>query len=141
MYQKGKVPLNSLNCNIKYHFTEFNTPSGICSIKFWVFLKKRKMLRKTNIRITPVILKSDNNGVRKKHVYNRETNFFYQTWKKSQEKKKFFNYNNNYKKKKYPVWYDYYLDYINTTLNIRPQDFTEEHKSIFNEQPKSLWKK
>lgn len=40
LYQKGKIPLNSLNCDIKYHFTEFKTPSGICSIKFWIFLKK-----------------------------------------------------------------------------------------------------
>lgn len=38
-YQKGKIPLNTLKFNIKYNFTEFKTPSGICSIKFWLFLK------------------------------------------------------------------------------------------------------
>ena len=42
VYQKGKIPLNTLKYNIKYHFNEFKTPSGICSIKFWVFLKKIK---------------------------------------------------------------------------------------------------
>jgi ribosomal protein S3 len=40
VYQKGKIPLNTLKYNIQYHFNEFKTPSGICSIKFWVFLKK-----------------------------------------------------------------------------------------------------
>lgn len=40
IHQKGKLPLNTLKFDIKYHFNEFKTPSGICSIKFWVFLKK-----------------------------------------------------------------------------------------------------
>lgn len=40
IYQKGKIPLNTLKYNIHYTFNEFRTPSGICSIKFWVFLKK-----------------------------------------------------------------------------------------------------
>ena len=40
IYQKGKIPLNTLKYNLQYHFNEFKTPSGICSIKFWVFLKK-----------------------------------------------------------------------------------------------------
>jgi ribosomal protein S3 len=40
VYQEGKIPLNTLKYDIKYHFNEFKTPSGICSIKFWVFLKK-----------------------------------------------------------------------------------------------------
>jgi small subunit ribosomal protein S3 len=40
VYQKGKIPLNTLKYNIQYHFNEFKTPSGICSIKFWIFLKK-----------------------------------------------------------------------------------------------------
>lgn len=138
-YQKGKVPLNSLNCNIKYHFTEFNTPSGICSIKLWIFLQKRtkKILRKPFIS-SPVIKKQNittNKGTFKRHVYNRETNFFYQTLKKGQEKRKLLGYNNNYKKKtQYPIWLNYYLDYRNTTLNLkRPQDFTEKHNRIFNE--------
>lgn len=39
-YQKGKIPLNSLQYDIKYFYNEFKTPSGICSIKFWLFLKK-----------------------------------------------------------------------------------------------------
>ena len=42
VYQKGKIPLNTLSYDIKYHFNEFKTPSGICSIKFWAFLKKKK---------------------------------------------------------------------------------------------------
>jgi len=40
VYQKGKIPLNTLKYDIKYHFNEFKTPSGICGIKFWVFFKK-----------------------------------------------------------------------------------------------------
>lgn len=40
VYQKGKIPLNTLKYDIKYSFNEFKTPSGICSIKLWVFLKK-----------------------------------------------------------------------------------------------------
>jgi small subunit ribosomal protein S3 len=39
IYQKGKIPLNTLKFNIKYNFNEFKTPSGICSIKLWIFLK------------------------------------------------------------------------------------------------------
>jgi ribosomal protein S3 len=42
IHQKGKIPLNTLKYDIKYHFNEFKTPSGICSIKFWVFFKKNK---------------------------------------------------------------------------------------------------
>lgn len=41
VYQKGKIPLNTLKDNIYYHFNEFKTPSGICSIKIWIFLKKK----------------------------------------------------------------------------------------------------
>lgn len=40
IYQKGKIPLNTLKHDIKYYCNEFKTPSGICSIKFWLFLKK-----------------------------------------------------------------------------------------------------
>lgn len=39
VFQKGKIPLNTLEYDIKYHFNEFKTPSGICSIKLWVFFK------------------------------------------------------------------------------------------------------
>jgi small subunit ribosomal protein S3 len=39
VFQKGKIPLNTLKYDIKYHFNEFKTPSGICSIKLWVFFK------------------------------------------------------------------------------------------------------
>lgn len=39
IYQKGKIPLNTLKYNIKYNFNEFKTPSGICSIKLWIFFK------------------------------------------------------------------------------------------------------
>nr|YP_010394959.1 ribosomal protein S3 [Phytophthora x alni]DAZ89396.1 TPA_asm: ribosomal protein S3 [Phytophthora x alni] len=42
IFQKGKIPLNTLEYNIKYHFNEFKTPSGICSIKLWVFFKPLK---------------------------------------------------------------------------------------------------
>jgi small subunit ribosomal protein S3 len=40
IYQKGKIPLNTLKYNIQYNLNEFKTPSGICSIKLWIFLKK-----------------------------------------------------------------------------------------------------
>nr|YP_010394802.1 ribosomal protein S3 [Phytophthora versiformis]DAZ89239.1 TPA_asm: ribosomal protein S3 [Phytophthora versiformis] len=43
VFQKGKVPLNTLEYDIKYHFNEFKTPSGICSIKLWVFFKPFKI--------------------------------------------------------------------------------------------------
>jgi ribosomal protein S3 len=39
IYKKGKIPLNTLKYNIKYNFDEFLTPSGICSIKLWIFFK------------------------------------------------------------------------------------------------------
>lgn len=42
IFQKGKVPLNTLEYDIKYHFNEFKTPSGICSIKLWFFFKPSK---------------------------------------------------------------------------------------------------
>ena len=58
IYQEGKIPLNTLKYNIQYNFNEFKTPSGICSIKLWVFFqkshkpkkfsyKKRKKMRRT----------------------------------------------------------------------------------------------
>ena len=119
-YQKGKVPLNSLNCNIKYHFTEFKTPSGICSIKFWVFLKKQNMAIQP-LPIVSSVQKNENNMKPKKHVYNRETNFFYQTLKKSREKKEIFQRNNYYHRLKMRKFY--YQDYRNTLLNILPEDF------------------
>lgn len=40
VYQKGNMPLNSLKYNIKYSFDEFQTPSGICSIKLWILFIK-----------------------------------------------------------------------------------------------------
>nr|DAD55263.1 TPA_asm: ribosomal protein S3 [Phytophthora agathidicida] len=43
VFQKGKIPLNTLEYDIKYHFNEFKTPSGICSIKLWVFFKPLKI--------------------------------------------------------------------------------------------------
>lgn len=42
IFQKGKIPLNTIKYDIKYHFNEFKTPSGICSIKVWVFFKPLK---------------------------------------------------------------------------------------------------
>nr|YP_010886817.1 ribosomal protein S3 [Paralagenidium karlingii]WJH17927.1 ribosomal protein S3 [Paralagenidium karlingii] len=39
VYQKGKMPLSTLKHNIQYSFNEFKTPSGICSIKLWLFFK------------------------------------------------------------------------------------------------------
>nr|YP_010616485.1 ribosomal protein S3 [Peronosclerospora sorghi]WAU47938.1 ribosomal protein S3 [Peronosclerospora sorghi] len=50
IFQKGKIPLNTLKYDIKYHFNKFKTPSGICSIKLWIFLKsfkKKRILIKT----------------------------------------------------------------------------------------------
>lgn len=41
IFQKGKIPLNSIQHNIKYNCSEFYTPSGNCSIKLWIFLKKK----------------------------------------------------------------------------------------------------
>nr|YP_010394134.1 ribosomal protein S3 [Phytophthora litchii]DAZ88142.1 TPA_asm: ribosomal protein S3 [Phytophthora litchii] len=43
VFQKGKIPLNTLEYDIKYHFNEFKTPSGICSIKLWIFFKPLKI--------------------------------------------------------------------------------------------------
>nr|YP_010117964.1 ribosomal protein S3 [Phytophthora heveae]QPN53936.1 ribosomal protein S3 [Phytophthora heveae] len=51
VFQKGKIPLNTLEYDIKYHFNEFKTPSGICSIKLWVFFKPLK------IKLNPKFLK------------------------------------------------------------------------------------
>ena len=51
VFQKGKIPLNTLEYDIKYHFNEFKTPSGICSIKLWVFLKPLK------VQLNPKFLK------------------------------------------------------------------------------------
>ena len=44
VFQKGKIPLNTFEYNIKYHFNEFKTPSGICSIKLWVFFNSQNNL-------------------------------------------------------------------------------------------------
>ena len=49
VFQKGKIPLNTLKEDIKYHFNEFKTPSGICSIKLWVFLKPINLKKIKNI--------------------------------------------------------------------------------------------
>lgn len=49
VFQKGKIPLNTLAYDIKYHFNEFKTPSGICSIKLWVFFKPLKITSKFKI--------------------------------------------------------------------------------------------
>jgi ribosomal protein S3 len=38
----GKVPLNTLQCHIKYDFQEVITPSGVCSLKTWLLFSKRK---------------------------------------------------------------------------------------------------
>ena len=43
VFQKGKIPLNTFKYDIKYHFNEFKTPSGICSIKLWVFFKSSNL--------------------------------------------------------------------------------------------------
>ena len=56
VFQKGKIPLNTLEYDIKYHFNEFKTPSGICSIKLWVFLKPLK------VQLNPKFLKK---GIKK----------------------------------------------------------------------------
>jgi ribosomal protein S3 len=41
VYQQGRMPLNTFKHDIKYHLNEFKTPSGICSIKLWIFLIKK----------------------------------------------------------------------------------------------------
>ena len=35
VFQEGSIPLNTISKNIKYSFYQFNTPSGLCSIKSW----------------------------------------------------------------------------------------------------------
>lgn len=57
IYQKGKIPLNTLKYNILYHFNEFQSPSGKLSIKLWIFLNEKKQtkqkcyfLKKQNIK-------------------------------------------------------------------------------------------
>ena len=64
VFQKGKIPLNTLEYDIKYHFNEFKTPSGICSIKLWVFFKPVKIavnskLKKTSKNLNYVISKKN----------------------------------------------------------------------------------
>ena len=39
IYQKGKMSLSTIDNNVQYSFNEFKTPSGICSIKLWLFFK------------------------------------------------------------------------------------------------------
>nr|YP_010394489.1 ribosomal protein S3 [Phytophthora pinifolia]DAZ88536.1 TPA_asm: ribosomal protein S3 [Phytophthora pinifolia] len=58
IFQKGKIPLNTLAYDIKYHFNEFKTPSGICSIKLWVFFKPFKI--KLNSKFYKKKLKFEN---------------------------------------------------------------------------------
>nr|YP_010394407.1 ribosomal protein S3 [Phytophthora lateralis]DAZ88415.1 TPA_asm: ribosomal protein S3 [Phytophthora lateralis]DAZ88848.1 TPA_asm: ribosomal protein S3 [Phytophthora lateralis] len=63
IFQKGKIPLNTLEYDIKYHFNEFKTPSGICSIKLWVFFNPKKIklnskFLKKKIKIKQKIKKS-----------------------------------------------------------------------------------
>ena len=41
-FQKGGIPLNTINSNVQYHFNEFKTTSGICSIKLWVCFIRNK---------------------------------------------------------------------------------------------------
>jgi small subunit ribosomal protein S3 len=48
IFQEGKIPLNTLKNDIHYTFDEFITPSGICSIKLWVFLKNNSNRSITN---------------------------------------------------------------------------------------------
>nr|YP_010394724.1 ribosomal protein S3 [Phytophthora rubi]DAZ89161.1 TPA_asm: ribosomal protein S3 [Phytophthora rubi] len=64
IFQKGKIPLNTLEYNIKYHFNEFKTPSGICSIKLWVFFKPLKTT--LNLKFLKKKLKIKNNKLNTK---------------------------------------------------------------------------
>nr|YP_010394567.1 ribosomal protein S3 [Phytophthora podocarpi]DAZ88614.1 TPA_asm: ribosomal protein S3 [Phytophthora podocarpi] len=65
IFQKGKIPLNTLEYDIKYHFNEFKTPSGICSIKLWVFFKplniklNSKFIKKKSKNLNYVISKKN----------------------------------------------------------------------------------
>ncbi len=38
-FQKGSVPLSTISNNVKYAFNEYVSPSGVCSIKVWFYLK------------------------------------------------------------------------------------------------------
>lgn len=80
--QKGKIPLNSLKHNIKYHFNEFKTPSGICSIKFWVFFKPIK--RKVNVYKMPIkpVFQYQRNRIRHiKYQIPKKNNLLYPRYK------------------------------------------------------------
>ena len=59
VFQKGKMPLNTLKYPIQSTFNEFKTPSGICSIKMWFFflpgssprsLRLQRPLRQTQFK-------------------------------------------------------------------------------------------
>nr|YP_010394290.1 ribosomal protein S3 [Phytophthora cryptogea]DAZ88298.1 TPA_asm: ribosomal protein S3 [Phytophthora cryptogea] len=61
VFQKGKIPLNTLEYDIKYHFNEFKTPSGICSIKLWVFFKPMKIALNSKFLKKQIKLKKKKN--------------------------------------------------------------------------------
>ena len=49
IYQKGKIALSTIKHNIQYSFNEFRTPSGICSIKLWLFFNNNVIPPKNKI--------------------------------------------------------------------------------------------
>nr|YP_009707706.1 ribosomal protein S3 [Phytophthora sansomeana]QES94844.1 ribosomal protein S3 [Phytophthora sansomeana] len=61
VFQKGKIPLNTLEYDIKYHFNEFKTPSGICSIKLWIFFKPLKIALNSKFLKKKIKLKKQKN--------------------------------------------------------------------------------
>lgn len=39
MKQEGQIPLNTISKQISYSMKHVKTPSGVCSIKIWLFFK------------------------------------------------------------------------------------------------------
>lgn len=77
IFKEGKLPLNSLKYNINYSFQEFKTPSGICSIKVFLFLKKTTKKKELN------------EIFEKNLILKKKINFFLN--KKKKNKKKYDN--------------------------------------------------
>lgn len=48
IFQEGRIPLSSLNKDIKYTFDEFITKAGICSLKMWFYFKPLNKKYKIN---------------------------------------------------------------------------------------------
>ena len=70
IFKNGKLPLTTLKHNIFYSFNEFKTPSGICSIKIFVFYKKNTKQEQQNLINHNFQLKKKFGFFNKKKNYN-----------------------------------------------------------------------